>query len=100
MTGSGSLTLASPNTYSGNTLIDGGTLVLADPGALQNSTLDTSGSGALSFGSLTAATLGGLTGPGTLSLANAPSSAVALSVGNNGNSTTYSGTLNGARKSD
>jgi autotransporter-associated beta strand protein len=49
----------------------------------------------LSFGSLTSATLGGLTGPGTLSLANASSSAVALSVGNNNASTTFAGALNG-----
>ena len=63
---SGTLTLAATNTYSGNTLISGGTLALGSSLALQNSTLDTSGSGVLSFGSLTAATLGGLTGPGTL----------------------------------
>ena len=37
--------------------------------ALQNSTLDTSGSGVLSFGTLTSASFGGLTGPGTISLA-------------------------------
>ncbi len=92
---SGALTLATPNTYSGNTLITGGTLVLADPGAMQDSTLDTSGSGLLSFGSLISANFGGLTGPGGLSLANASSGAVALSVGNNGANTIYSGTLNG-----
>ena len=63
---------------------------------MQESTLDTSGSGALSFGSLTAATLGGLTGPGTLGLTNTASAAVALSVGNNNASTTFSGMLQGA----
>ncbi len=93
---SGTLILAAPNTYSGNTLISGGTLALGSPLALQNSTLDTSGGGTVSFGTLTAATLGGLTGPGTLTLANASSSAVALSVGNNGTSTTYAGTLQGS----
>ena len=62
---------------------------------MQNSTLDTTGSGILSFGSLSAATLGGLTGHGTLSLANASSRAVALSAGNNNSSTAYSGTLQG-----
>ena len=92
----GTLTLATTNTFSGNTLISGGTLALGSPLALQNSTLDTSGSGTLSFGSLTAATLGGLTGPGTLGLANTVSTAVALSVGNNNASTTYSGMLEGA----
>ena len=80
---SGTLTLATANTYSGKTLVGGGTLALADPAALQRSTLDTSGSGLLSFGSLTAATFGGLTGTGTLSLSNTASAAVAFSVGNN-----------------
>ena len=92
---SGTLTLAATNTFNGNTLLGGGTLALASSLALQQSTLDTSGSGALSFGSLTAATLGGLTGPGALNLANSASRAVALSVGNNNASTTWSGAIKG-----
>src|SRR5208282_1985394 len=84
------------NTYSGNTLVSGGTLALASPLALQNSTFDTSGSGVLSFGSLNAVTLGGLTGSGTLSLANTSSIAVALSVGNNNAGTTFAGALIGS----
>jgi len=92
---SGTLTLATPNTYSGNTLLSGGTLALASSLALQNSTLDTSGSGALSFGLLTSVTLGGLTGPGTLGLSNTASGAVALSVGNNNADSTFSGSLSG-----
>ena len=71
--GSNALTLSANNTYYGSTLISGGTLAVASSLALQNSTLDTSGSGSLSFGSMTAATLGGLTGPGTLGLANTSS---------------------------
>ena len=67
------MTLRRPNTYSGKTLVSGGTLALGNSLALQKSTLDTSGSGALSFGSLTAATFGGVTGPGTLALANTSS---------------------------
>ena len=94
--GSGTLLLAATNTYSGNTLIDGGTLALGSPLALQQSTLDTSGSGSLSFGTLTSATFGGLTGPGALKLANSSAAAVALSVGNNGASTTFAGTLLGS----
>jgi autotransporter-associated beta strand protein len=93
---SGTLTLAATNTYSGNTLISGGTLLLGSGLALQDSTLDTSGSGTLRFGSLTAATFGGLTGPGPLTLGNTASAAVALSVGNNNANTTYSGALQGA----
>jgi autotransporter-associated beta strand protein len=96
MAGGGTLLLAGADSFSGNTLIDSGTIALANSGALQRSTLDTSGAGTLSFGSLTCATLGGLSGPGTLPLANASSGAVALSAGNNNASTTYSGMLQGA----
>ncbi len=94
--GLGILSLATNNTFSGNTLIGSGTLALGGAFALQQSTLDTSGSGSLSFGSLTAAALGGLTGPGALKLANSASSPVALGVGNNNVSTTYGGTLSGS----
>jgi autotransporter-associated beta strand protein len=96
MAANGTLILGAANTYSGSTFVNGGTLALANSAALRQSTLDTSGGGALSFGSLTSATLGGLTGPGTVSLANATSAAVALNVGNNNNSTTFSGVLQGA----
>ena len=94
--GSGTLTLAVANAYGGNTWIGGGTLALGSSLALQNSTLDTSGSGVLSFGSLSAATFGGLIDPGTLALANSASAAVAVSVGNNNGSSTFSGMLKGA----
>ena len=77
-------------------MIGGGTLVLGSPLALQNSTLDTSGSGTLSFGTLTAAAFGGLSGSGTLNLINTASAAVALSVGNNAADTSFSGVLTGA----
>ncbi|MEI8375853.1 MAG: autotransporter-associated beta strand repeat-containing protein [Planctomycetota bacterium] len=93
--GKGSLTLAATNSFSGNTLISGGTLILGSSLALQQSTLDTSGSGTLSFGSLTAATLGGLTGSRTLSLSNSTSAPVAVQVGGNGVSTNFTGTLIG-----
>ena len=92
----GVLTLATSDTYRGNTLVSGGTLLLSGPLSLQNSTLDTSGSGLMSFGSLNAATLGGLTGTGVLNLANNSSGTVALGVGNNNASTTFSGVLKGA----
>ena len=51
--GTGNLTLAGGNTFSGVTTISSGSLTLANPLALQNSTLGTGGSGTLSFGSLT-----------------------------------------------
>ncbi|MGA2066341.1 MAG: autotransporter-associated beta strand repeat-containing protein, partial [Thermoguttaceae bacterium] len=95
--GAGTLTLAAANTFSGNTLVSGGTLALGNAAALQNSTLDTSGSGTLGFaGGLTATTLGGIINGGNINLTNANSAPVALSVGNNNHSTTYSGVLSGS----
>jgi autotransporter-associated beta strand protein len=94
-TGSGMLTLTATNTFTGNMLVAGGTLTLGNPLALQQSTLDTSGAGRFNFGPYTAATLGGLTGNGTLALSNSASAAVALSAGNNSFNTTYAGALSG-----
>ena len=45
---------------------------------------------------MTAATFGGLQGSGSLVLQNTSSAAVALSLGNNGQNTTYSGVLSGS----
>ena len=94
--GDGSLTLAAANTYSGDTRVSGGTLRLADANAMQNSTLDYNNyGGVLSFGTLAGVNLGGLKGVQSLSLINANADPVALSVGNNNESTTYSGQLSG-----
>ena len=90
--GAGTLTLAASNGYTGTTLVSNGTLLLGDPNALAGSTFDTSGAGSLSFGTLTSATFGGLQGSGNLALNNANSAAVALTVGGNNASTTFSGT--------
>ena len=89
------LVLSGTNTYTGTTTVDSGTLALGNPLALQDSTLDTSGGGAVSFGSLTAATLGGLQGSNALALQDSSAAAVALTVGNNNSSTTFSGSLTG-----
>ena len=94
--GSGTLTLAVINTYTGNTLISGGTLAFRNPLALENSTLDSSGSGILSFGALPQAVFGGLTGGGPLTLNSAAAQGFTLLVGNNGASTTYSGAMSGS----
>ena len=69
--------------------------------ALQNSTFCADGGGLLSFGTLTAATLGGLMSNygGTLTLANENGVGVALSVGNNNASTTFSGSFFGGTDS-
>jgi autotransporter-associated beta strand protein len=94
--GAGSLTLSGANTFNGQTVIAGGALSLANSLALQESTLNYNNQGGnLSFGSLTSATLGGLTGAQNLSLLNGSSAGVSLTVGNNNASTTYSGVLSG-----
>jgi autotransporter-associated beta strand protein len=75
-------------------------LELGNVNAIQNSTYDqqTGDTGTLSFGSLTAATIGGLkSGSGrTLNLQNTSASAVALTFGGNGQTNTYSGVLSGS----
>ena len=91
----GTVVLAGANTFSGTTAISGGTLLLANSSALQNSTLNYNNQGgALSFGTLTAATLGGLSGAQNLNLFNTTPAAVALTIGNNNANSTYSGGLN------
>ncbi len=95
--GAGVSTLNAANTFNGNTTISAGTLQLANSLGLQNSTLVLNNpNGTLSFGTLTAATLGALSGSQALSLLNTSGAAVALTVGNNGLSTTYSGGLSDA----
>jgi autotransporter-associated beta strand protein len=93
--GAGMLTLAASNSYTGTTLVSGGSLVLANVNALGPSVFDSSGVGALSFGALTASTFAGLQGSGGLSLSNTSGAAVGLSVGGNGQSTTFTGVLSG-----
>lgn len=94
-TGSGTLILSGANTYTGRTTVSAGTLTLGNTLALQNSPLALN-SGALTFGSLTSATLGGLSGTQNLALTNGSAAAVALTVGGNGTSNTYSGVLSGS----
>lgn len=93
--GSGMLTLCGPNTFTGDTIISSGILTLGVSNALQNSTLDCSSSGTLAFGVLGNASVGGLKGVETLTLANSSGAPVVLSVGGNNQATEYSGTING-----
>ena len=90
--GAGTLALTVPNSYTGPTSIVGGTLVVADPAgvALQNSTVNVNVNNGLAF-SVPAATIGGLSGPGSFNLG-----ATALSVGGNNSNSTYTGTMSGA----
>ena len=91
----GLLTLSnSGNTFSGVTTVSAGTLLITNSLALQDSTLNENAlTGTLSFGTLNAVSLGGLTGSQSFDLDNA-GSPLALSVG--GNTTTYTGVLSGA----
>ncbi len=96
--GGGALVLTAANTFTGATLLNSGTLDLQNQNALQNSTVN-GGSGNLVLDasvSANAFTFGGLSGSSNLALVNSASNAVALSVGNNGQNSTYSGVLSGA----
>jgi autotransporter-associated beta strand protein len=97
-TGAGTMLLASSNSYSGTTLVNGGALVLGDTASLIASTFDSSGAGTLSFGTLSSATFGGLQGAtGALALTSSGGLIpVALTVGKNNGSTTFSGMLSDA----
>jgi autotransporter-associated beta strand protein len=97
--GASVLTLAAANTFTGETSITNasGSLLLGNTLALQGSTLlYGSTGGSLSFGALTAVTLGGLSGNKDLELANTTPAGVALTVGGNNSTTTYAGVLSGA----
>ena len=83
------LTLVGANSFSGTTVVNGGVLQLGNPLALQQSA-EHQRRGSLSFGA-TAASFGGLSGSGTLALANTASAAVVLTIGGNNGNTIYSG---------
>ncbi|MFT7487670.1 MAG: autotransporter-associated beta strand protein [Candidatus Promineifilaceae bacterium] len=93
---SATLTLTGVNTLSGTTTLAGGTLVLDNSLALQNSTLDYINGTVVFASGFTNVTLGGLSGDEPLTLANASSDAIALAVGGNGDTTSFSGGLSGA----
>lgn len=93
-TGAGTWQLAGANTFTGQTVISGGTLVLANSLALQSSTLNYDNQGGLlSFGALFSATIGNLTGTQSLELNNDFALPVALTVGN-AQTTTFFGAIN------
>jgi autotransporter-associated beta strand protein len=92
--GSGTLTVAAANTYSGTTRVAAGTLALSNTGALAGSTLDMNvdDSGSVAFaGSGATYTLGGLQGSRDL-----PIGSNSLAVGANGKPADYSGVLSGS----
>ena len=99
--GVGTLFLVGANTFTGNTVVSAGTLNLMNSLALQNSVI---GSAGIVFDSSVASnafTVGGLTGGGTLVLQNnaASPAPIALTVGNNTATASYTGVISGAGSS-
>jgi fibronectin-binding autotransporter adhesin len=101
--GGGFVILSGVDTFTGLTTVSGSgfqgpsELLLKNALALENSTLNFNNQGGiLSFGSLGAATLGGLTGTEGLVLSNASGVGVTLTIGNNNVSSVYTGNLSGA----
>lgn len=92
--GTGTVTLSGSNGYSGSTSISAGSLMISNAFALSKSTF-AGGPGTLAFGGISAATFGGLSGTSNLALSST-SGGVALSVGANNQSTSYSGALSGS----
>ncbi len=94
--GSNSLTLSGSNCFSGVTNISQGTLQLASSAALLESTVAIDADNGLQFGpGIGTFYLGGLSGGNLLQLSDTTGNAVALVVGRNGASTTFSGELDG-----
>ena len=97
-TNAGTLTLSGANYFTGTNRIAGGTEMVANSNALQSAWVDLNyaDSGILTFGPVTSANIGGLTGLRDLWLTNSSAGGVALAAGNNGQSTSYDGALHGA----
>lgn len=92
--GAGAQTFAGATTYRGVTTIKDGHLILAHALAAQNTTISNLVPGALVLdGATNVYSLGGLAGAVDLPLTNSAGAAVALTVGNNGDNTIYTGVL-------
>jgi fibronectin-binding autotransporter adhesin len=95
--GSGVMRLGGANTYTAATTVNSGALLLANSAALQSTVVTLNLDNGLQFApALSPFTFKGLSGSGSLSLADTAGGAVAISVGNNNASTTYSGNLGGS----
>ena len=94
--GSGTVALGSANTYSGGTTISQGVLQLGNSAAVQNSTVAINTDNGLQFSpGIGTFDLGGFSGGNHLQLADTANGSLALVVGGNGASTTFSGAING-----
>ena len=89
--GGNALCLTGSNSYAGPTLVSAGTLVLgAATAASPSSTFTINVNGGLVFGNgVTAGTLGGLAGSGNFALTSSDGQSVALTVGGNGQTASY-----------
>ncbi|MBC7784126.1 MAG: autotransporter-associated beta strand repeat-containing protein [Burkholderiales bacterium] len=95
--GVGTWVLGTDSTYSGATTISAGTLQLDTTSATGTSAVSVNVNGGLTFGpSVSASTLGSLAGTGNIALDNVTPAPVALTVGSNGQSSSYSGALTGS----
>ena len=92
--GSGTTILSGNNTFFGTTNITAGTLLLNYQSAAYESTVNVAVPNGLVFG-VNAVTLGGLAGSGNIALVNG-TNAVALTVGQNGSDSTYTGVISGS----
>lgn len=95
--GSGLLSLSNANTFGGTLTATSGTTRIDNALAAQNATVSVGSANAVTFGTgITSATFGALSGSGDLALTNTDTNDVALSVGGNNASSSYSGKLSGA----
>jgi fibronectin-binding autotransporter adhesin len=92
---SGTSTLTSANTHTGNTLVNGGALVIGHNLALQNSVLDTSGAGSVAFAAgINSPVFGGLSGPKNLTTSSGVTGVTLNTAA--GVTATYAGVLGSA----
>ena len=97
--GTGTFSLSGSNSFTGSSSVTSGTLLLANQNALAGSTVGISGSGAIAFDSSVsghAFNVGELSGSTGIVLQDNASNPVALLVGGNDVSASYSGILSGS----
>lgn len=94
--GAGQVTMAGTSTHSGDTIPKEGSLVIANSNTLSASTLDLADEnlGTISFDGFTSLAVGGIKGTRSISLLNAALAGIALTVGQNNQSTIYKGAIN------
>ena len=95
--GSGTLVFNGADTFSGTTTVNGGVVQLGNANAAQDSTVSVGVTNGLAFTTAIGSfTIGGLAGGSNETLTDTGSSAVTLTVGNNGSTDVYSGVLSGS----